>query len=130
MHVAIDGTEQTQATTVGTGGELDVEALLQGLEPAQRHADAGIGLAGGDGFEQDFGGIAKVDQFHIEVVLLEKSLPMGDDHRRQAHRIEVDRQLQRPRRVQTDKLASAAGLAGARGSMSSVLIGRPTGARQ
>lgn len=93
-HAAVHRTEQPQATAMGAGSEFHIKALLQRLEPTQCHAHARIGLAGGDGFEQHFGGVAEVDEFNLKVVLLEEPLAVGNHHRGQAHRIEVDRQLE------------------------------------
>ncbi len=69
---------------MGARGDLDVKALLQRFQPAQRHADAAIGLAGRDGFQQRFGRGAEVDQFDVEPVFLEDALLLRDEHRRQA----------------------------------------------
>ncbi len=38
---------------MGAGDDLDVEALLQRLQPAQRHTQARIGFSGGNGFESN-----------------------------------------------------------------------------
>jgi len=71
---------------MGPGGDLDVKSLLQRLQPAQGHAEAGIGLARGDGFQQLIGRTAVIDQFDVEIVLLEEAVIDRDRKRREAHR--------------------------------------------
>jgi hypothetical protein len=79
---------------MSTGDDLDVKALLQRLQPAQRHADAGIGFAGRNRFQQLIGRTAEIDQFNIEILLGEK--PLIDCHRQlhRAHRAGIPRYFQ------------------------------------
>ena len=84
---------------MGAGGDLDVEALLQRLQPAQRHAEPGIALAGRDRLEQLVGRAGVIDQFDVEIVLLEEAVLDGDRHRREADRAGVPGQLQLARRA-------------------------------
>ena len=85
--------QQVQTAAVGPGGELDVKALLQRLQPAQRHPDAGVGLAGGNRLQQHVRRVAEVNELHVEIVFTEDLLLLGDGNRRQAHRAFVNRQL-------------------------------------
>ena len=78
---------------MGSGGELHVEALLQRLQPAQRHPDAGVGLAGGNRLQQHVRRVAEVNELHVEIVFTEDLLLLRDGNRRQAHRAFVNRQL-------------------------------------
>ena len=66
---AVAGREQPHAAAMDAGRDLDVEAVLQRLQPAQRHADAGISLAGRDRLEQLVGRAAEIDQLDVEIVL-------------------------------------------------------------
>ena len=43
--------EQAHAAAMDAGRDLDVEAAFQRLQPAQGHADAGVGLGGRDRLE-------------------------------------------------------------------------------
>ena len=63
--------QQVQTAAVGPGGELDVKALLQRLQPAQRHPHPGVGLTGGDRLQQHIGGVAEVNKLNVEVVFTE-----------------------------------------------------------
>ena len=87
------GRQQVQTAAVGPGGELDVKALLQRLQPAQRHPHPGVGLAGGDRLQQHIGGVAEVNKLNVEVIFTENLLLLGDGDRREAYRAFVDRQL-------------------------------------
>ena len=84
---------------MGAGGDLDVKALLQRLQPAQRHAEARIGLAGRDRLQQLIGRAAVVDQFDVEIVLLEEAVIDRDRQRREADRAGIPRQFQFARRA-------------------------------
>ena len=66
--------------------DLDVKSLLQRLQPAQRHAEARIGFSGGNGFQQLVGRAAIVDQFDVEVLLLEETVVDRHRERRKADR--------------------------------------------
>ena len=66
--------------------DLDVKPLFERLEPAQCHAKAGIGFTGRDGLQQLVGGAAVVDEFDVEILLLEKAVVDRDRHRREADR--------------------------------------------
>ncbi len=79
---------------MGAGDDLDVEALLQRLQPAQRHAQARIGFPGGNGFEKLVRRAAVVDQLDIEVLLLEEAVIDGDRQRRKADRAGIPGELQ------------------------------------
>ena len=91
--------QHAHAAAMGAGHDLDVKALLQRLQPAQRHAEAGVGLAGGDGFKQLVGRTAVVDELDVEILLLEEAVVDRDRHRRKAHGAGVPRQLQLARRA-------------------------------
>ena len=77
---------EARAAAMGACGDLDVEALFQGFQPAQRHADAAIRLAGRDGFQKRFGRSTEIHQFDVEAVLGEYPLLLGDEDRREADR--------------------------------------------
>ena len=94
--------EEPDAAAVDRGGDVDVEALLQRLQPAQRHADAGIRLAGGDRLEELVGRAAEIDQLDLEIVLGEDAALIGDRHTDGADRIGVPGQLQLTRRTVRD----------------------------
>ena len=66
------------------GGDLDIKALLQRLQPAQRHAEAGVALAGGDRFQQLISRAAVVHELDVEILLLEEALVDRNRQRRQA----------------------------------------------
>ncbi len=127
---AVGTTEQTHAAAMGASRELDVEALLKGLEPTQRHADTGVSLVGGDGFEQHLGGVAEVDELDVKVMFFEKSLAVGHYHWCEAYRVEVDRQLESGGRIKLDEVARALGFAAAVGAVVVALLGGPDAARQ
>ena len=55
-------------------GDLDVEAHLQRLEPAQRHAHTGICLAGRDRLQQGLGGGAEIDELDLQPMLRQNAL--------------------------------------------------------
>ena len=52
-----------------TGGDADVETLLQRLEPAQGQPQTGIRLASRNCLQQLIGRTAEVDEFDIDIVL-------------------------------------------------------------
>ncbi len=71
--------QQVQTAAVGPGGELDVKALLQRLQPAQRIPTPGrSALPGGDRLQQHIGGAAEVNKLNVEVVFTEYLLLLGD----------------------------------------------------
>jgi hypothetical protein len=72
------GGQQAHATAMDGGGDAHVKALFQRLEPAQRHADAGVGLAGRDRLQQLIRRAAEVDQLDGKVALLEVALGLRD----------------------------------------------------
>ena len=84
---------------MGSGGDLDVKALLQRLQPAQRHAEPRIGLAGRDRLQQLVRRAAVIDQFDVEIVLLENAVIDRNRQRREADRAGVPGQFQFPRRA-------------------------------
>jgi len=92
---------------MGAGGQLDVEPLFERLEPTQRHTDAGISFACCNRFQQHFSGVAEVDQLDLQIVLFEEALAVGDHHRRQADRVQIDCKLQRARLIEADELPGA-----------------------
>ena len=59
------------------GHDAHVEALLQRLEPAQRHPDPGIGLARGNRLEQGLGRAREIDELDVEPVLDEDATLVG-----------------------------------------------------
>ena len=67
-----------------SGRDLDVEPLLQRLQPAQRHPKPRIALAGRDGFEQLVRRATIIEEFDIEVLLLEEAIVDRDRNRSQA----------------------------------------------
>ena len=74
VDAGIGARQHPHAAAMGARGDLDVKALLQRLQPAQRHAEPGIALAGGDRFQQLVGRTAVIDEFDVEIVLLEKAV--------------------------------------------------------
>ena len=100
--------QHAHAAAMRAGGDLDVKALLQRLQPAQRHAEAGVGFAGRDGLQQLVGGAAVVDEFDVEVMLLEEAVVDRDWHRREADRAGIPRKLQFARRPCSAPCASDA----------------------
>ena len=90
------GCQQAHAAAVGGGGDADVESLLQRFQPAQRHADPGIGLAGGNRLQQLIGGTAEVDQLDVQVALFEKAFLHRDRNVDHADRGGVPGQFQGP----------------------------------
>jgi len=70
---------------MGAGGDLDVKALLQRLQPAQRHAETRVALPGRDRLEQLVGRAGIVDQLDVEIVFLEEAVLDGHGHGRKAH---------------------------------------------
>lgn len=79
---------------MGAGGDLDVKPLLQRLQPAQRHAEAGVALSGRDRLEQLVGRAGIVDELDVEIVLLEEAVLDGDRHGREADGAGIPRQFQ------------------------------------
>ncbi len=77
---------QTRAAAMGPGGDLDVEALLQRLEPTQRHADAAVRLAGGDGLQQRLGRGTEVHDLDLKPVFLEYAMVLRNKDRGKADR--------------------------------------------
>jgi hypothetical protein len=98
VDARIGAREHAHAAAVGSGRDLDVESLLQRLQPAQRHAETSVSLAGGDRFQQLIGRTAVVDQLDIQILLLEKAVIDGDGERRKADRAGVPGQFQLARR--------------------------------
>jgi hypothetical protein len=84
---------------MGAGGDLDIKTLLERLQPAQSHAEAGIGFAGRNGFQQLVGRAAVVDQLDVEILLLEESMIDGDGKRREADCASIPGQFQFPWRT-------------------------------
>ena len=82
-----------------TGRDFDVKPLLQRFQPAQRHAEAGIGLAGSDRFQELVGRTAVIDEFDVEIVLLEKAVVDRHGNRREANRAGIPREFQFARRA-------------------------------
>jgi hypothetical protein len=60
---------QPDAAAVDAGGDPNVKALLQRLEPAQSQPETGIRLAGRNRLQQLIGRSAEIDKFNIEIVL-------------------------------------------------------------
>jgi hypothetical protein len=79
---------------MGAGGDLDVKTLLKRLQPAQRHAETRIGLAGRDRLQQLVGRAAVIDQLDVEILLLEETMIDGDGERREADRAGIPGQFQ------------------------------------
>ena len=86
---AVGGRQQAHAAAVQAGDDLDVEALLHRLQPAQRHADGGVGLAGRERFQQLIGRAGIIDEIDVEPVLGEETLVLGDRDGEQAGRAGV-----------------------------------------
>src|SRR5690606_893786 len=63
-----------------TGHHLHIKALLQRLQPAQRHADTGISLAGSDRLEKLLRGPGEIDCFAGEAVLRQNAFVDGVAH--------------------------------------------------
>ena len=99
VDAGIDAGQHAHAAAMGAGRDLDVKSLLQRLEPAQRHAEPGVALAGRDGLQQLIGRAAVVDEFDVEILLLEETVVDGDRHRRKAHRAGVPGEFQLARRA-------------------------------
>jgi hypothetical protein len=91
--------QHAHAAAMGARRDLDVKPLLQWLQPAQRHPEPGIALAGGDRFQQLVGRAAVVDEFDVEIVLLEKAVLDRDRNRRKANRAGIPREFQFARRA-------------------------------
>lgn len=98
-HAGFGAAQHAHAATMGAGGDLDVKALLQWFQPAQRHAETGIALSGGDRFEQLVGRAGIVDELDIKILLLEKAVLDRDRQRRKADRAGIPRQFQLARRA-------------------------------
>src|SRR3954447_7497805 len=79
---------------MGAGGNLDVKALLERLQPAQRHPEPGIALAGRDGLEQLVGRTGIVDELDVEIVLLEETVLDRDWYRGETDRAGIPGQLE------------------------------------
>jgi len=94
LHAGIGACQHAHAAAMRARGDLDVEALLQRLEPAQRHPESGVALAGRDGLQQLVGRAAIIDEFHIQILLLEESVVDGDRDRRQAYGARIPREPQ------------------------------------
>jgi hypothetical protein len=69
--------------------DLDVKTLFQRLQPAQRHPETRVGFAGRDRFQQLVGRAAVIDQFDVEVLLLEETAVDRHRKRREADRAGV-----------------------------------------
>ena len=70
--------EQADAAAMDRRGQLHVEALFERLQPAQRHADAGIRLAAREQLQQLVGGAREVDLLDLEIVSREEAALIGD----------------------------------------------------
>src|SRR5882724_2686735 len=66
VDARIGARQNPHAAAMGAGGDLDIKTLLERLQPAQRHAETGIGFAGRNGFQQLVGRAAVVDQLDVE----------------------------------------------------------------
>ena len=64
--------------------ELDVEALLQRLQPVADQAGAGVRLAGGERLDQRLAAGALVEQLDVEIVLGVDALGDTEAERRMA----------------------------------------------
>jgi hypothetical protein len=84
---------------MGTRGDLDVKALLQRLQPAQRHPKARVALAGRDRFQQLISRPAVVDELDVQALLLEETLIDRDGQRRETNRAGVPGQFKLARRT-------------------------------
>ena len=94
------GTRQhAHAAAMGARRDLDVKPLLQRFQPAQRHPEPGIALAGGDRFQELVGRAAVIDEFDVEIVLLEKAVLDRNRNRREANRAGIPREFQFARRA-------------------------------
>jgi hypothetical protein len=69
--------QQAHAAAVEARDDLDVEALLHRLQPAQRHADGGVRLAGRKGLEQLIRGAGVIDKIDIKPVFGEEALSLA-----------------------------------------------------
>ena len=99
VDAGIGARQHAHAAAMRARRDLDVKALLERLEPAQRHAEPGIALAGGDRLQQLVGRAAVVDEFDVEILLLEEAVLDRDRNRREADRAGVPRKLQFARRA-------------------------------
>ena len=81
--------EHADAPAMQRRGQLHVEALLQRLQPAQRHADARVCLAARKQLQQLIAGSRKVDPFDLEIVPREVAVQIGSRNSSVADRIRV-----------------------------------------
>ena len=91
--------QNAHAAAMGARRNLDVKSLLQRLQPAQRHAEARIRLAGRNRLQQLVGRTAVIDQLDIEIVLLENAVVDRNRQRRETDRAGVPGQFQLPWRA-------------------------------
>jgi hypothetical protein len=90
---------QPDAAAVDAGGDPNVKALLQRLEPAQSQPETGIRLAGRNRLQQLVGRSAEIDKFDIEIVLGENSAFLCDRRGRRTGRIRIPGELDLMRRT-------------------------------
>jgi hypothetical protein len=102
--------EQSEAAAVDARGEANVETLFERLEPAQRHADAGVGLAGCDRFQQLLGRTAEIDEVDVEIVLGKNPALLGDRRRCRADGGCVPGKVEVPGRA-GERLGGSSGMA-------------------
>jgi hypothetical protein len=94
VDTRIGARQNAHAAAMGAGGDLDIKTLLKRLQPAQRHAETCIGLAGRDRLQQLVGRAAVIDQLDVEILLLKESMVDGDGERREADRAGIPGQFQ------------------------------------
>ena len=82
-----------------TGGDLNIEPLLQWLEPTQGQPQTGIRLAGRNRLQQLIGRTAEIEEFDIEVVLGEDALLFCDRCSDRAGRVRISGELELTRRA-------------------------------
>ena len=77
-----------------TGGDPNVEALLQRLEPAQGQPQTGIRLAGRNRLQQLIGRTTEIEEFDIEVMLVENAAFFCDRRGDSAGRVRIPSELE------------------------------------
>ena len=76
--------KQALAAAMRADEELDVEALLERLQPVADQSGAGVGLAGRERLDQRLAAGALVEQFNVEIVLGVDALGDAEAERRMA----------------------------------------------
>lgn len=78
--------EQTRAAAMRADEQLDVEPLLQGLQPVEQQPGAGIGLVGRERLDESLAACALIEEFDVEIVLGIEALGETEGQRTMAGR--------------------------------------------